>query len=220
MWILDKFNFDIFIRGNLRINVLIVTVAVLMCYIDVVQGACDCEIECSCSKSNCTVGEYWLSGAGCVECPAGHFCLGNETAPKPCPLGTASSDTGATNSSFCRDCASGFNSTAGSLSCTPCPAGYDCVTSPGNASLCGAGNYSNYREGICLRCPSGKVCLDPTQQPQYCPGGYEPDASQTLCNPCNAGKFSYNGTSCQACDPGSYSLKGYEKCTVCPVGHQ
>ena len=33
MWILDKFNFDIFIRGNMRINVLIVTVAVLMCYI-------------------------------------------------------------------------------------------------------------------------------------------------------------------------------------------
>lgn len=29
-------------------------------------------------------------------------CLGNETAPKPCPLGTANSDTGATNSSFCR----------------------------------------------------------------------------------------------------------------------
>lgn len=41
-------------------------------FADVVQGACDCEIECSCSKSNCTAGEYWLSGAGCVECPAGH----------------------------------------------------------------------------------------------------------------------------------------------------
>lgn len=33
MWILDKSNFDIFICGNLRIKVLIVTVAVLMCYI-------------------------------------------------------------------------------------------------------------------------------------------------------------------------------------------
>ena len=63
-------------------------------------------------------------------------------------------------------CASGFNSTAGSVSCTPCPAGYDCTTSPGNATLCAAGNYSNYGEGICHPCPNGKVCSDPSQQPQ------------------------------------------------------
>ena len=63
-------------------------------------------------------------------------------------------------------CASGYNSTAGSISCTPCPAGYDCTTSPGDATLCPAGNYSNYGEGICRPCPSGKVCTDPSQQPQ------------------------------------------------------
>ena len=37
------------------------------------QAACDCETECSCSKSNCTAGQYWLSDGGCVECPAGHL---------------------------------------------------------------------------------------------------------------------------------------------------
>ena len=64
-------------------------------------------------------------------------------------------------------CASGLNSTAGSISCdVPCPAGYDCTTSPGNVTLCAAGTYSNYGEGICRSCPSGKVCPDPSQQPQ------------------------------------------------------
>ena len=66
-------------------------------------------------------------------------------------------------------CASGLNSTAGSISCdVPCPAGHDCTTSPGNATLCAAGTYSNYGEGICRSCPSGKVCPDPSQQPQVC----------------------------------------------------
>ena len=66
-------------------------------------------------------------------------------------------------------CASGLNSTAGSISCdVPCPAGYDCTTSPGNVTLCAAGTYSNYGEGICRSCPSGKVCPDPSQQPQVC----------------------------------------------------
>ena len=66
-------------------------------------------------------------------------------------------------------CASGLNSTAGSISCdVPCPAGFDCTTSPGNATLCAAGTYSNYGEGICRSCPSGKVCPDPSQQPQVC----------------------------------------------------
>lgn len=63
-------------------------------------------------------------------------------------------------------CESGSNSTAGSISCSPCPAGYDCTSSPGNVTLCTAGTYSNYGEGICHSCPSGKVCPDPSQQPQ------------------------------------------------------
>ena len=37
------------------------------------QAACDCETECSCSKSNCTAGQYWLCDGGCVDCPAGHL---------------------------------------------------------------------------------------------------------------------------------------------------
>ena len=46
---------------------------ICFCYFaDLAGAACDCETECSCSKSNCTAGEYW-SGAGCVECPAGHL---------------------------------------------------------------------------------------------------------------------------------------------------
>lgn len=44
-------------------------------FTDFVRAVCDCENECSCSKSNCTAGEYWLCGnnTGCVQCPAGYL---------------------------------------------------------------------------------------------------------------------------------------------------
>ncbi len=32
----------------------------------------DCDLNCTCSKANCTAGQYWTNcSVGCVECPAG-----------------------------------------------------------------------------------------------------------------------------------------------------
>lgn len=199
--------------GKLRLNLIVIFGLIFVSFTGLARAACDCGTECSCSQSNCTAGQYWVC-SNCVDCPAGHFCLGNSTAPEPCPAGTENPNTGSKNSSDCTACVSGTNSTAGSVACTtPCPAGYNC-TLAGNITLCPVGTYSNYGEGICHSCPTGKVCLDPTQQPQYCPGGYEPSLLQSNCSVCEPGTFSYNGTSCQSCANGSYSLGAAAECTV------
>ncbi|XP_031559215.1 multiple epidermal growth factor-like domains protein 6 [Actinia tenebrosa] len=190
---------------------------VLVFYAENAESACDCGVDCPCDKANCTAGSFWQTST-CVQCPSGYFCEGNSSAPMPCSAGTANINTGSQSSAACVACGSGFNSTAGATSCTPCPAGYNCTT--GQASLCSAGWYSLYGEGVCKACPPDKVCADPTQHPQQCASGSEPDVSQISCNSCPSGKYSLNGTSCQPCSSGYYSSGGASKCTICPSGHK
>ena len=73
-----------------------------------------------------------------------------------------------------QDCIAGETSTAGSSSCTQCPAGTKCANA-GTATPtdCAAGTYAAAGSTTCTDCPIGSFCLSTqTTTPTVCDAGY------------------------------------------------
>jgi hypothetical protein len=150
----------------------------------------------------CAAGTYqsMSSQSSCQACPAGTVCQGLATISPtvctagqfcptgtkysmqyPCPIGTFSNQTGASNIT----------------SCSPSPAGSYCgavgLTSP--SGLCSPGFY----------CTGGNVASNSV----LCPAGFFCPAGSASPTPCPVGTFSptagvMNSSGCYICPPGSF----------------
>ena len=65
-----------------------------------------------------------------------------------------------------------FSSSAGSVGCTPCPAGYSCTQAGGTVTpaACGSGQYS-LNGTDCAACPAGMYCPSSDVEPIPCADG-------------------------------------------------
>ena len=112
-----------------------------------------CSTPCSLNQMPTTVCTSTQNAQGpCTVCPPGYMCDGRtQTA---CPVGTAGT--------ACSGCGTtGYTSTPGSVSCTPCPAGSYLT----RQTL--AGNYT-----ACMECPLGTYSVTPNSTScTFCPPG-------------------------------------------------
>ncbi|QRV82000.1 hypothetical protein RhiJN_10015 [Ceratobasidium sp. AG-Ba] len=161
--------------------------------------------------TTCQEGQY-LEGAQCNSCPPGHYCTGGIAQPMACPAGTWNDQSSGTSLQSCEQvqcgnrptgpnsdgsaatgqtpCGNGFYSSAGSTTCTMCPAGYYCNT-----------------DATCAPSPCD-------------PGTYADKAGTTKCKNCQAGTFNngYANTSCCQCCAGWYNQgdHNHTSCQQCP----
>ncbi|XP_028816912.1 multiple epidermal growth factor-like domains protein 6 [Denticeps clupeoides] len=170
------------------------------------------------SPLSCPGGSYVSSGI-CLECPAGHFCIGNVTAPRRCPVGTYNIHPGKGNFLDCQTCPAGLISTLDGVDCKMCPTGYSCNSTTGALTLCKAGRYSPEGHTDCIPCPPGFACSEGFLW--KCGPGEEPSAAQSECTSCAAGSYSTVFSSqCHPCPVGSYCPKErMAQPWPCPPGH-
>ncbi|KAI4815467.1 hypothetical protein KUCAC02_005611 [Chaenocephalus aceratus] len=150
----------------------------------------------------CPEGKYFSNDL-CLECPSGHFCPGNVSAPQRCPAGTFNLYMGKSRISDCKPCFPGLISSEDRVDCRLCPAGFSCDPVNGTLSLCPPGQHSP--EGVlqCLTCPVDSVCT--SGFPIRCWPGKEPNVDHTVCNDCPPGLYSTICTiQCIQCPAGSY----------------
>jgi len=85
-------------------------------------------------------------------------------------------------------CALGYQSSAGSTACGPCPTDYGCPVSsdPSQNFPCSPGFISDNGVGICSPCPAGSACI--------------------------------NSSTVILCSSGTFSLSGSIACESCPAG--
>lgn len=185
---------------------------------------------------SCPAGQYRIvCEESCATCPPGYYCEGDQKEKIRCPAGTYRDSTGGISSGSCTACANGYYSFEGSVSCTPCPLGYDC-TNPANPVKCALGYYTPKQGDACTLCLAGFYC--PSPEVIYpCPvGTSQPSMGQISCTPCSNGEYAdtLGSTSCKtcpagfkcsesshtpvACTIGTYSDSG--KCEYCPIGHK
>ncbi|XP_070552128.1 fibrillin-2-like [Ptychodera flava] len=192
----------------------------------------------SCSAS-CTAGEYYESSTNmCVDCLAGYYCVGGNTAMAPCPGGTYNDQPSQDEEDDCQDCSTGSYSSAGSESCTLCPGGFMCpIAGLSSPTECGQGYFANNGSAACTACPAGYKCpYNGMLEPVVCEDGYYTNAeAQISCTECPAGSECPNGASettcpagyysaagvmgCSRCAAGTYSSSGAEQCTICGQGY-
>lgn len=120
-------------------------------------------------------------------CPPGHYCELGSGSPTPCPAGTMSDVSGATNITSCIACTAGYycEGTANTDVTGPCAPGYYCPA--GQES----GTPANYN------CTEGHYCPGKTGDPVPCPSGsYQDEILQSQCKDCPSGRW-VKGTRCQ-----------------------
>lgn len=125
----------------------------------------------------------------------------------------------------CRQCRIGSTSSAGSSSCTTCPAGRY-VDSKGSCEACPAGQFSN-NDGqtscqqctpgsfasapgrtSCTHCPAGSIAdVSGSAACTPCPAGQEPNTDRTACTMIPSGKISSRKRSIPWCDVGHKACK-------------
>ncbi|XP_043937062.1 neurogenic locus notch homolog protein 1-like [Protopterus annectens] len=186
------------------------------CLCDGPSTAINCEVEC---LIDCPSGSYYAVG-NCLECPAGHYCLGGTAAPRKCPSGTANHLPAKDSLKDCQGCDDGYISKETRTGCRPCPSGYSCKPVTGLIERCHPGFWSP--EGVlnCLHCNEGYICPDGREK-KTCPPGWEPDPFHVQCIQCPVGYFSSEGvTTCQKCPAGSYCPHvGTFRPILCPQGY-
>ena len=121
-------------------------------------------------------------------------------------------------------CFPGSYSSAGSSSCTLCPAGsYSSGTGWTSCTACSPGTYSaSTGASSCSLCSNGGYA--PLSGASLCSvcasGSYTSGSASSSCTSCSAGFFtSYIGsTTCYSCTAGKYSSSGSCSCTSCSAG--
>ncbi|XP_038155551.1 uncharacterized protein LOC119792815 [Cyprinodon tularosa] len=165
----------------------------------------------------CPEGKYFTRQL-CLDCPSGHFCPGNVSAPNRCPAGTFNLYTGKSSMNDCKPCFSGLISSEDRVDCRLCPAGFSCDLANGTLYLCPAGQHSP--EGVlqCLTCPFDSVCT--FGLPYKCGPGKEPNMNHSECIECFPGFYSsVCPVRCQQCPAGSYCPdSGMSQPLLCPPG--
>lgn len=129
----------------------------------------------------------------------GCSCLGNCSAAVACPAGTALASAGAIVDTACQVCAArryafiwqscvgvlthgppaqacapGDYALAGSVTCTPCPVGFECPTTSSSPSLCPGGTFSAGQVTACSACPAGYACTQGLAPSSCHNGSYSP----------------------------------------------
>ncbi|XP_066292997.1 multiple epidermal growth factor-like domains protein 11 isoform X1 [Branchiostoma lanceolatum] len=165
-------------------------------------------------------------------CPAGYYCPAGALEEIPCPIGSYSSITGASECMLCPPgyycsatgqqsptgpCNAGYFCTSGSQSPTPvdgaCPQGHYCPTGSASSIPCPAGTVNPVSHGTsvtdCVPCPGGYYC---STAGLTSPTGH-----------CNAGYFCTSGSQSPtpvdgACPEGHYCPPGSALAIPCPVG--
>lgn len=141
---------------------------------------------------------------GCINCPAGSYCVSTATAgastPTPCPQGTYSRTISATRIATCITCPPGTTCpNKGMGLATPCPAG-TYSASPGLTGPCNLGPAGMYFSG----------------------GGSSQNGATDVSNfmACYAGYYCPAGSAYQVpCPPGTYCDQiGMEEPIPCPAG--
>jgi hypothetical protein len=132
------------------------------------------------------------------NCPAGYYCLNDNTVPVPCPAGTYRDAPGAQ--------ALG--------DCFPCVPGSYCPIASPYPTYCPAGTYRGTQGGRqpsdCTQCLSGNFCPLGAVDPVNCSAGtYRATAGADAsndCLPCPAGTYSTTGgqTACTTCAAAGY----------------
>ena len=180
----------------------------------------------------CTGGAYTSTptdGTTGNICPAGGYCPSGSWTSKPCPPGTYSNTTGATNDKDCRTCDpgyycmkasgpspegpcwAGFYCSAGSdrPNQTEADAGYYAPTGSSSQRPCQIGTYQPFkRGGSCLPCRPGHYCSTTQMKITY---------------PCRAGYYCPEGSEVEvACPVGTYNNFTVQNtsaaCIPCPKG--
>lgn len=143
----------------------------------------------------CDQGQYSGAGAAsCTACPAGTYT--NQKGTVRCTTvqcgwyGTGSNDGNNRGATDQKQCGQGYYSSAGSPSCTKCPAGSYCNSSTNCApSQCQPGRFSA-AEGAsdCTECPAGTYVnqYGSTSCCQCCAGSFQSSTGQTHCQACPA----------------------------------
>eukprot|EP00163_Fabomonas_tropica_P011852 TRINITY_DN227_c0_g2_i1.p1 TRINITY_DN227_c0_g2~~TRINITY_DN227_c0_g2_i1.p1 ORF type:complete len:7500 (+),score=2428.07 TRINITY_DN227_c0_g2_i1:177-22676(+) len=200
--------------------------------VDGVQGAV-CPVRNRCPGGDdtpqlCAPGTYQPSTANdtCITCPAGSYCLSNETLPITCPPGSYCPP--GTGHPYQYLCPNGTYSSGSGLEridqCTDCPPGKYCEGMGQTAVTgdCDPGYYCVLAARYARPAPdaTGGPCFPGT----YCPGGA---SNYTICDPgmyCDAWTLSTPSGNCSA---GYYCLQGAvqaapnvtEQGGACPPGY-
>ena len=167
---------------------------------------------------DCPTGHYSSDGITCTQVRAGYEINSNNNGEQKCPAGKFST----AGSSSCTNCPAGeFSSTSGSSSCSPCPAGQFPNEDSTSCSPCPAGQFSTAGSSSCSPCPAGEFSSTlGSSACTNCPAGKFSSAGSRYCSPCPAGEFSSAGSpSCTNCPGGTFSSSsGSTTCNSCPAG--
>lgn len=217
------------------------------------------------TNCSCIAGRWGPTGGPCVKCPVGKYNLqpgcvacsdtvdtdcskcaegtasnveGRDSVCDPCPNGTYSGPSGATEclpcpmgtyshgrAKTCTKCPLGWWAAQGATQCTPCPrdtyldqegkgSEEDCLPCPLGTISSVLGNS----DPACSACPPGTYQLD--GQCKECPVGTYSRSASVLCKECVAGTYSEAGaTTCEDCDVGAYSgVNASSECQYCAPG--
>ncbi len=168
----------------------------------------------------------------CQQCPPGNFCPTNTSLPKKCPANTFNSAFSSTSASSCMSCSNGSFSFSGSSTCqssgsSSCSGGTFIDTSSGSPSCtpCPAGTFSAVATASCNTCPSGTfsssgaIACDTCQKGSWCSGGFATECPSGTFNPLRG---STSAADCVLCDPGTYNpspgASSTASCFLCPAG--
>ena len=179
--------------------------------------------------ASCEAGSYpdATHNHTCVGCPAGSWCAGGASQPRPCSRGSFCP----ANASETTPCVAGRYGSEEELaneSCSGvCLRGYYCElgSMSAKAAPCAEGSYGN-RSGLvsqanCSSCLEGHACPEAAIEPLPCGAGTaQPNASHGECEACIAGRF-MNGTgatACHECTIGAYCARGAAAALPCLGG--
>jgi hypothetical protein len=175
----------------------------------------------------------------CQTCASGQFSLGG-TRCVFCPVGTASSTTGASSAAACVACAAGtFNDNTGLSACKLCypdtsstamgaTSAQSCVECGGGSTstwgssecVCDRGYYSANGLAPCTKCPAGSIAPNPSSTVCVACGDGFNDWNRWQCDECFAGTYrdSRGSAGCESCPPGSWSSVAAGACVACAAG--
>ena len=165
------------------------------------------------------------------NCPAGYYCLNDNTVPVPCPPGTYRDAPGAQALGDCFPCVPGSYCPIASPYPTYCPAGTYRGTQggrqPSDCTQCLSGNFCPLGAVDPANCSAGTyratAGADASNDCLPCPAGEYCGVATTTPTDCSAGSFRGNTggvtqSDCLACSDGDYCPAGTVVPIECPAG--